>query len=401
MLSLSVNVVLCQVCVAGVTWYCKYWSTKLFQLLFSWLQPLTSEKERSCCQAWQSFFLHSMQVLLLQASLTCYQHSANFACTQRMQYYHHRLHKHHFQGHAGFSCTWQMWLYHSCRPLQQCFQCSLRFSCSSPHKWWYFNYRLVLLALHTTVDLDERTPVQDGYITWTKKFWYLGSWISDYFKDDHKVETRVKKAYSQFGALRSFFRCPYISIIAKYKIYLAIPVNTTLWGCESWSVTANIKWNSQRLPPQIHLCNPWHLKAPRRDWTNLKWHDPKMVQQHPLITDIAAKRQLNWIGHVARIPQHKIQWQLLLSWSNHPWKPGHPQISPRNTYAATINMIILECDSKIGIASTWFDHAAMIDHAAMKEVWELKIDNWWTSTARPPLPDNTPPLPDFSSKLRD
>lgn len=66
-----------------------------------------------------------------------------------------------------------------------------------------------------TVNLGEKRPVADGYITWTKTVPYLGSWISDDLKDDNEVETHVKKAYSQAGALRSFFRCPYVSLIAK------------------------------------------------------------------------------------------------------------------------------------------------------------------------------------------
>lgn len=107
-----------------------------------------------------------------------------------------------------------------------------------------------------------------------------------------------------------------------------------------------------------------------------------------LLTDIAAKCQFDWVGHAAHLPQHHIQQQLLLSWTNNPRKTCHPQFNP-----CAIHKIIPKCDPKIGITSTW------LNQAAMKGLWNLRIKVWWTTTAQPPLPKDSPPLPDFSLKL--
>ena len=91
------------------------------------------------------------------------------------------------------------------------------------------------------LDLDEKVPVRDGYITFTQHFKYLGSWISDTLQDDYELDIRLKRAKGQMGSLKPFFRCPGIELATKYKVYMAIPVNTALWGCESWSMTEKMR----------------------------------------------------------------------------------------------------------------------------------------------------------------
>jgi hypothetical protein len=66
----------------------------------------------------------------------------------------------------------------------------------------------------------------------------------------------------------------------------------------------------------------------------------KTIQFWACILNIATQRQLNWIGKVARMPEEKIQRQLLMSWTSNPRKPGRLQISPRTTDAQAINKII-------------------------------------------------------------
>ena len=78
------------------------------------------------------------------------------------------------------------------------------------------------------LDLDEKVPVRDGYITFTRHFKYLGSWISDTLQDDYELDIRLKRAKGQMGSLKPFFRCPGIELATKYKVYMAIPVNTAL-----------------------------------------------------------------------------------------------------------------------------------------------------------------------------
>jgi hypothetical protein len=242
---------------------------------------------------------------------------------------------------------------------------------------------------YQAVDLSQRIPVQDGYITMTKQFRYLGAWIKNDLRDDHEIDIRIGKAKSQMGALKAFFKSPHISREAKYKIYTAIPLNTVLWGCESWSMTERIK---KRLEAFHHTSirsilgiNMYHVEHHRIQNESVR----QWFGNIPNITDITSRRQLLWIGKIARMGEEKIQKKLIMSWIQHPRKAGRPQITYRNTYAQAINRVIPDCDPIKGVANTWTLIAADNDN------WSQHISNWWTTTARPPCND-PPPMPEMS-----
>jgi hypothetical protein len=106
----------------------------------------------------------------------------------------------------------------------------------------------------------------------------------------------------------------------------------------------------------------------------------------PCILNTATKRQLDWIGQIARMPETTVQKRLFMSWTNHPRKTGRPQISPRNTYAQAIHCIIPLCDPVAGIAKTW------ITTAKNKKDWRSKIRSWWKWNAEQALWHNLPSM---------
>jgi hypothetical protein len=80
----------------------------------------------------------------------------------------------------------------------------------------------------------------------------------------------------------------------------------------------------------------------------------------------------------------KIQRQLLMSWTSNPRKPGHPQISLRNTYAQAIHELIPLCDPTKGVAKTWTAQAK--DEATCTKL----TNTWGESDARPTIDKATP-----------
>ena len=53
-------------------------------------------------------------------------------------------------------------------------------------------------------DFETPIPVKSGYVNFTKKFKYLGSFITHDLKDDLEISIRIKKAKGQIGALKFF-----------------------------------------------------------------------------------------------------------------------------------------------------------------------------------------------------
>ena len=77
---------------------------------------------------------------------------------------------------------------------------------------------------------------ETGFISFTKHFKYLGSWISYDLNDLFDLEKRIMKANQSMGALNCFWNAKEVDIHAKYLIYSAVTINLLLWGCESWAL---------------------------------------------------------------------------------------------------------------------------------------------------------------------
>ena len=76
----------------------------------------------------------------------------------------------------------------------------------------------------------------NSFIDFTAHFKYLGTFISFDLTDDHDINNRITKASQAMGALKHFWDNPYADLKAKHLIFLAIPANLLLWGCETWAL---------------------------------------------------------------------------------------------------------------------------------------------------------------------
>jgi len=75
------------------------------------------------------------------------------------------------------------------------------------------------------------------------QFVYLGSTLIFLLDDTVGVKCRILKALKAMGALKSIWEAKEVPLIAKRKLYKAIPVNLILWESENWSGN----WNDLKL----------------------------------------------------------------------------------------------------------------------------------------------------------
>ena len=78
---------------------------------------------------------------------------------------------------------------------------------------------------------------KDGFITFTKYFKYLGSFISFILNDDHDIAGRIKKTNQSMGSLKLFWDAKEVDLRSIFLIYNAIPISLLLLGSESWALT--------------------------------------------------------------------------------------------------------------------------------------------------------------------
>jgi hypothetical protein len=96
-------------------------------------------------------------------------------------------------------------------------------------------------ACYNRIDETQRVNVKDGFMTYTKHFKYLGSYISYSLQDDYDIKSRIAAATKAFKALTKFWYNQHVDTYSKYLIFQVIPMNLLLWGCEAWSLRQSLQ----------------------------------------------------------------------------------------------------------------------------------------------------------------
>ena len=79
-----------------------------------------------------------------------------------------------------------------------------------------------------------------GFITFTKYFKYVGSWISYDLDDRCDIESRTKKVNQATGTLKLFWIYPQVDIREIIHISLAVLIHLFLWDCEYWDLNKDL-----------------------------------------------------------------------------------------------------------------------------------------------------------------
>ena len=64
--------------------------------------------------------------------------------------------------------------------------------------------KIIEIYYDKDIETDDIIVDKDGFITFTKYFKYLGSFISFILNDDYDIDGGVKKAYQSMGDLKLF-----------------------------------------------------------------------------------------------------------------------------------------------------------------------------------------------------
>ena len=129
---------------------------------------------------------------------------------------------------------------------------------------------------------------------------------------DADVKRRVAQASRAFGALwKSVFLDENLNLTTKRKIYSACILSVLLYGAERWIPLRN---HEEKLNTFHHRCiriilgisNQWQWSE--RITMRMRWRDEELA------ADKVRKRRLEWLGHVARMSDHRLPKSLLFGW---------------------------------------------------------------------------------------
>jgi Reverse transcriptase (RNA-dependent DNA polymerase) len=221
-------------------------------------------------------------------------------------------------------------------------------------------------------NLPNDIITNEGTISFCNNFKYLGSIINNNLRDDNEISTRIKKANSQFGSLKSVLLGKTLHLHTKINLFNAIIINTVLWGCESWTVS---KASENQLISFQHKSLRRILKISiyevvENHITNVEVR--KRALNSPNIIDIISARQLIWIGRIAKMNVDQIPRKLLACWSMNKRKPGRPQLNMRNSFAKSIQKVIPYVPNDLALEK-WLP-------IAEQKCWKNIVKKWIENT---------------------
>ena len=208
-----------------------------------------------------------------------------------------------------------------------------------------------------TVTSADTSPVYvnaTGYVTYSDKFKYLGSYVTQDLSDTYDVKNRVLQATKALGAMMpNVFRNPHLSLYVKKLLYMAIPMNLLLWGCETWA----LKKSDRKILQVFHtsairrILNINMMEVQLYRITNEEIYEQFGIDP---LENIMVSRQLHWIGKIACMEEKRLPRKFLAAWHIHPRPVGRPQTTIRHTYLHALRFAgVTEESDKAGKLSDW------------------------------------------------
>ena len=215
----------------------------------------------------------------------------------------------------------------------------------------------------------DRIIIGDVFVNFTKHFKYLGSYISYHMRDDYDIEKRIAAGSKAMGALSNYWNNDHVDMFFKYRIFMAIPVNLLLWGCESWALKES---SLNRLDVFLHRSIRRIMKISMSQVKENRISNEKireMFYHIPNLRELIAIRQCRFIGKVVRGPNCHPPKQILTAWCNNKRPTGAPIITNKKSIVKSLKILLPEemGNNKYGDLRRW------LEIATDKKLWDHKI----------------------------
>lgn len=133
-----------------------------------------------------------------------------------------------------------------------------------------------------------------------KDFKYLGSFVSEDGSSSKEIKTRIGIATSAMTRLARIWKSNTISFPVKLRLYKSLVLSTLLYGCESWTLTADTERRIQSFESKcyrrmLHISYKEHRT---NDYVR-QLVTTHAGAQEPLLSTVK-RRKLAWYGHVTR-----------------------------------------------------------------------------------------------------
>ena len=175
---------------------------------------------------------------------------------------------------------------------------------------------------------EEKAPiaVDNGLIKWVSEFPYLGSLIADSGRMDVEIEKRLASASKAFRVpSQAVFKDAHLSLNTKRQVYRACVLSVLLYGSECWVPLGK---HLKKLNTFHHRCLRAVLGISNRQQWEQRISSATVRERWGDMETITTKlmcRRLEWLGHLARMPDQRLPKMCLFSWLPQTRPQGGPR----------------------------------------------------------------------------
>ena len=154
--------------------------------------------------------------------------------------------------------------------------------------------------------------VGDRQLEIVEVFKYLGSVMHHSGSAQSDIEGRIAAASRAFGRLRkSIFQNRSLTTLTKRIVYKAVVLGTLLYGSETWTTkstaTQKLETFHNRCLRGIFAITRFQQHTERISSSQVR----EMFGMREMVGEIAMLNRMRWLGHIARMPEHRIPKQIL------------------------------------------------------------------------------------------
>lgn len=173
---------------------------------------------------------------------------------------------------------------------------------------------------------------EEGLITSTDSFKYLGITITEDLDDSSTIRARIVQANKTYGATKWLLCDKHANKANRVKLFKAIVQNTLLYGAEIWVIKAS---DRREIDTFYNKC----IRA--MSFITIPIMKKRHIRQSYLeqklgvkpISELVIERQLSYVGHVFRMDHNKrLPRKFISSWLPKPRKRG----GQTKTYGASV-----------------------------------------------------------------
>ena len=173
--------------------------------------------------------------------------------------------------------------------------------------------------LQDVQNLRAPLKIQGEALEIVDRFTYLGSCISSDCSVANEVDARISKARVAFANLRHLWRQKGISLSLKGRVYGTTVRAVLLYGSETWSLRAE---DLRRLRVFDNRCLRaiagvgWRQRVRNEAVRKLVFGRAEGTS----IDECIQHNRLRWLGHVLRMPSHRLPKKVMFSVPDSEWR---------------------------------------------------------------------------------